>query len=54
MLMDHADIECERIFGFTDGDGNAIDPDFSQIREVDPGKNIHQRCLAAAVLSQER
>ena len=51
MLMDHADIECERIFGFTDRDGSAIDLDFPQVREVDPGKNIHQRRLATAVLS---
>ena len=54
VLMDHADAQIERILGGGDGHRLAVDVDLALIGEIDAGKHIHQRGLAAAVFAQQR
>ena len=54
MLMDHADAIVECVLGGGDGHRLAVNIDLSLIGEVDAGKHIHQRGLAAAVFTQQR
>ncbi len=54
VLMDHADAIVECVLGGSDGHRLAVNVDLSLIGEVDAGKHIHQRGLAAAVFAQQR
>ena len=54
MLMDHADPVAEGLTGRGDGHLLLPDEDLPLIREIDPGEHVHQRGLAAAVLSEKR
>ena len=53
MLMDHAYVQVECVLGGIDRDGNAVDPDMPLVGEIDPGKHVHERGLAAAVLAEQ-
>ena len=54
MLMDHADVQIERILGGIYYDGLPFDLDMPLVGEIDAGEHVHQRRLAAAVLPEER
>ena len=53
VLVDHADAEVKGILRRADDDFLSVDADAPLIREVDPGKHVHKRGLAAAVFAQQ-
>ena len=54
MLVDHPDPQIKRILGRLDQNFLPVDPDGSFIRKIDPGQHVHQCCLAASVLTEDR
>ena len=53
VLMDHTDAVIKGIFGRCDGNRFAIYQNFALIRVIDTRQHIHERCLAAAVFTQQ-
>ena len=53
VLVDHADAQVEGVLGGADGDGVSVHRDLALVREIDAREHVHQRGLAAAVLSQQ-
>ena len=53
MLVNHADAVRKRILRRTDDDRLTVDEDLARIREIDARDHVHQRGLAAAVLTED-
>ena len=53
VLVDHADAVGKGVLGRADGHRLAVGQNLSLVGEVNAGEHIHQRGLAAAVLSQQ-
>ena len=53
MLMNHPDAEIIGVLRGCDGYRLPVRQDFPAVRIIDPGKHIHQGCLAAAVFPQQ-
>ena len=54
MLMDHTDLQIQRILGGTNGHFLAVDQNLPRIGVVDAGDHIHQRGLTASVFAEKR
>ena len=54
MLVDHADAELISVFRGPYDDLFSVHEDLALIGKVDTGKHVHQRCLAAPVLAEQR
>ena len=52
--MDHADTVVERVLRGGNGHRLAMNVNLTLVREINAGEHIHQRCLAAAVFTQQR
>ena len=53
VLVNHADAVCKCVLRRTDDDRLPVDEDLARIREIDARDHVHQRGLAAAVLTED-
>jgi hypothetical protein len=54
MLLNHADAGGNGFPGRTKANGRAFPQDFAAVGRINAEENVHKRCLARAVFTQQR